>query len=128
LRELDENRIAYRTDSLADHFFKWAFSCDMFLDNGYITVLLHRDNDETERYAKYISGDGYWFIYPEYEIIDGVEINMGGGNDYVEWETEPHFFKKDRVIVVYDGNDENILKFLYDEYGPEFAGNVYIGD
>lgn len=40
----------------------------------------------------------------------------------VLWAGEPHFFRKERVLVLYIGEDEAVLDLLTDLLGPQFAG------
>ena len=40
----------------------------------------------------------------------------------ISWVEPPHFFRKDRVIVLYLGEDAAVLKTLTDALGPQFAG------
>lgn len=40
----------------------------------------------------------------------------------VLWKGEPHFFRKERVLVLYIGEDKAALDLLTDLLGPQFAG------
>ncbi len=40
----------------------------------------------------------------------------------VTWTGPPHFFHKERVIVIYVGNDSQLLRELSKLLGPQFAG------
>ncbi len=40
----------------------------------------------------------------------------------VAWIAPPHFFHSGRLIVLYVGDNESILKLLTTELGPQFAG------
>jgi hypothetical protein len=40
----------------------------------------------------------------------------------VTWSGPPHFFRKDRVIVLYIGSDAQLLRALTDLLGAQFAG------
>jgi hypothetical protein len=40
----------------------------------------------------------------------------------VSWTGPPHFFLKERVLVLYIGNDQIVLQRLSDLLGPQFAG------
>ncbi len=40
----------------------------------------------------------------------------------VLWKGEPHFFRKERVLVLYLGEDKVVLDLLTDLLGPQFAG------
>lgn len=52
----------------------------------------------------------------------GCSINVPGRAVCISWESIPHFYKKDNVIVNYVGENEQILDFLEENYGKEFAG------
>ncbi len=40
----------------------------------------------------------------------------------INWIAPPHFFRKERVIVIYLGRDTNALALLTELLGPAFAG------
>ncbi|SFO05803.1 hypothetical protein [Proteiniclasticum ruminis] len=40
----------------------------------------------------------------------------------ISWISEPHFFKKNTMMVQYIGEDKNIIKLLTTYLGPQFAG------
>lgn len=40
----------------------------------------------------------------------------------ITWVAPPHFYRKERVIVIYLGSDPAALKLLTDALGPQFAG------
>jgi hypothetical protein len=40
----------------------------------------------------------------------------------VAWPASPHFFRKERVLVLYPGNDPSVVAVLTDLLGPQFAG------
>lgn len=40
----------------------------------------------------------------------------------VTWSGPPHFFRKERLIVLYVGSDPRLLQTLIDLLGPQFAG------
>ena len=55
---------------------------------------------------------------------DGSSI-VGDGVAYnVLWVGPPHFFLRERVIVLYVGDDVEILELLEGILGPQFAGEV----
>jgi hypothetical protein len=39
----------------------------------------------------------------------------------VDWVAPPHFFRRDRVLVIYAGKDEAVLSLLTEVLGPQFA-------
>jgi len=38
------------------------------------------------------------------------------------YKGEPHFFRKERVLVLYTGEDKAVLNLLTHLLGPQFAG------
>ena len=66
-------------------------------------------NAETEKESRYIDRGGCSFTSPDSAMK-------------VTWVSEPHFFKKGRIIVCYVGTNEKILRLLNKAFGPEFAG------
>lgn len=40
----------------------------------------------------------------------------------VDWTGPPHFFREERVLVLYVGNDPAVLSLLIELLGPQFAG------
>ncbi len=40
----------------------------------------------------------------------------------IQWIASPHFFRKERVIVIYLGSDPNAIALLTELLGPQFAG------
>jgi len=44
------------------------------------------------------------------------------GNTQVLWVSTPHFFRRDRLIVLYVGTDDRIIQMLASLLGPQFAG------
>lgn len=44
------------------------------------------------------------------------------GNSKPSWMSTPHFFKSQKLIVLYVGDDQTILRILQAEMGKQFAG------
>jgi hypothetical protein len=72
---------------------------------------------ETE--AGYVDPDGLSFRFPENEDGEARLVS-------VQWESCPHFFKRDLIIVQYVGHDEGILNFLGENFGQRFAGACHL--
>jgi hypothetical protein len=49
---------------------------------------------------------------------DGMTINM----TKPFWAEPPHFFARDRLIILYAGQNQKVLKTLTEVFGPQFAG------
>ena len=66
-----------------------------------------------------------------YEYADGgkaaseaARVNADGsiGSSMPMWVAPPHFFRRDRLIVLYLGSDQRVLNVLGRLLGPQFAG------
>jgi hypothetical protein len=44
------------------------------------------------------------------------------GTSMMNWVDTPHFYKADRIIVLYVGSDETVLELLQKTVGNQFAG------
>lgn len=44
------------------------------------------------------------------------------GTTMISWVSDPHFYRLDRIIVLYIGNEASVLALLEDALGPQFAG------
>jgi hypothetical protein len=51
---------------------------------------------------------------------DGHEV----GSSQVRWLSDPHFYRSDRMIVLYVGQSERIRGALAEAVGPQFAGPI----
>ncbi|MEG2108146.1 hypothetical protein [Clostridium sp.] len=49
---------------------------------------------------------------------NGYNIN---GNK-IEWKVSPHFYRKGRVVVIYDGDSQDVMKVLSEILGSPFIG------
>ncbi len=61
------------------------------------------------------------------EDADEIAQNIGGVRTFpaegVSLPSGPaHFYRKERVIVMYVGDDREMLRILVDLFGPQFAG------
>ena len=43
-------------------------------------------------------------------------------SDTVQWPASPHFYKTERVIILYFGDDADTRKALEGAFGAQFAG------
>jgi len=67
------------------------------------------------------------FEYNSVEAMeaDAIQVSDDGGSigtSMVTWLAPPHFFKTGRILVLYVGDDQGILKLLEGLLGPQFAG------
>ena len=70
-----------------------------------IQVFEFEDSSSTESQAKEISSDG-----------------MSVRNTAIQWISPPHFFSTGKIIVLYLGTDQKLLKKLETALGTQFAG------
>ena len=77
----------------------------MKVNNEGIQVFEYSNPATTESQAKRVSPDGKTI-----------------GNSKPSWMSTPHFFKSQKLIVLYVGDDQTILRVLQTELGTQFAG------
>lgn len=53
---------------------------------------------------------------------DGSAVSTGDDTTLVDWVSTPHFYQRDRLIVVYVGEDDGVLDVLGGTLGEPFAG------
>ncbi|HEY8363249.1 MAG TPA: hypothetical protein VIK77_10250 [Tissierellaceae bacterium] len=78
-------------------------------ENENISVYLYENNEKMEEDASYLS-------------FDGGTYNNGKNSIIVEWVSYPHFFKSENMIVLYVGENTDIVSILEELVGPQFAG------
>lgn len=74
-----------------------------------ISVYLYESNDEMEKDASYLSDDGFSY-------------DNGKESAEVEWISYPHFFKSQNMIILYVGEDLEIINVLEEIRRPQFSG------
>lgn len=79
-------------------------------DNEHISVYIYKNNKSMEKDAGYISPDG--FSYDTWK-----------NHTSIDWISVPHFFKRDNIIVLYVGEDKQIINLLESLLGKQFAGS-----
>ena len=76
----------------------------------------------------YVNGEEvqvYEYESKEEVQADAVEIPSDGSDfdtTIIVWHISPHFYKKEKIIVLYLGNDEHVRGLLETELGQQFAG------
>lgn len=97
------------------------------------TVVLTRERVEQPFFSPSarivnINGEGVQvFEYSQVSAADkeAMLVNSDGmsiGTTRPSWMAPPHFFKTGRLIVLYVGNEQTILKILEGAIGRQFAG------
>ncbi|HSH77925.1 MAG TPA: hypothetical protein VLA19_05255 [Herpetosiphonaceae bacterium] len=56
------------------------------------------------------------------EDADQIGPNGNPKTAMITWVAPPHFFRKERLIAIYVGDDPAVLKLLSEVLGPQFAG------
>lgn len=79
--------------------------------NENINVYLYQTNEKMEEESSYIDRGG-------------ASYNNGKDNAKIDWDSLPHFFKKDNIIVLYVGENSAIIEALEEILGKQFAGYV----
>jgi len=80
--------------------------------NERISVYLYNNSDSMEKDASYISSDGFSYNHPQNTVL-------------VEWAAPPHFFNSENMIILYVGENSEIIHALEELVGPQFAGFRY---
>lgn len=82
-----------------------------------ISVYLYENKEKMEKDSSYLSKDGFSYD-------DGKEIKL------ISWSSHPHFFKKDNMIVLYVGENTEIINLLKEMMGLQFSGEIkeYLSD
>lgn len=78
-------------------------------DNENISVYIYKNNKRMVKDASYVSPDGFSY-------------KTGFKNVSISWISKPHFFKRDNIIVLYVGEDKDIINHLENLLGKQFAG------
>ncbi len=77
----------------------------IMINKGVVDVLVYRDSKSAAAEAATISPKGF--------II---------GNAIMEGNLQPHFYRSERFILFYNGNDPTILHILMQVVGKQIAG------
>jgi len=78
-------------------------------DNENISIYIYKSDKEMEKDASYVSEDG-------------CSYNNGNEAINISWVSYPHFFKKDNIIVLYVGDDLEVINALKKIMGSQFSG------
>jgi hypothetical protein len=79
------------------------------------------------RIIKVNEADVQIFEYESAEAMeaDAAQVSEDGGSigtTMAMWVEAPHFFKSERILVLYVGEDQAIIDLLESALGPQFAG------
>ena len=87
-----------------------------------------QDFFKTKGYVLKINGESFVDVF-EYESSENLDAAANGiskdgmtiNSIQAKWGSTPHFYKTNRVIIEYIGDDKQILKLL-ENVSPQFAG------
>ena len=79
------------------------------------------------RIVKVLGEDVQVFQYADQKTADAqaAQVSPKGtsvGGSAISWVATPHFYKRSKVVVVYVGDNEKVLKLLIEALGEQFAG------
>ena len=111
---LRENGLSVREEPTGDGFLS-VESKAVWVGENLLSVYEYPSNKDMEKDAQHIHPGGASFDFPE-----------EGRSAKVSWASYPHFFKKDLLIVLYVGEDEELVGFLREHLGEPFAGYGYL--
>jgi hypothetical protein len=81
----------------------------MITDDEAIDIYLFDSDTKMEEEASYIDSGG-------------CSYSNGSKSVEVSWASFPHFYKKGSLIVLYAGEDGNVMSDLEEIFGEQFAG------
>lgn len=106
IRELSDTGVMVKLlDEKSSPFFFSIGATTLVINNGELLFFEFDNKGQAESEALQVGSDG--------SSIRGQKM---------EWDITPHFFKKDRFVVLYRGGDREILRALEAVFGLEFAG------
>ena len=81
------------------------------IGDAQLSVYEYLSNEQMESDAGCVSPDGFSIHAPDESSAT-----------YISWVSHPHFFKKDLLIVLYVGENGEMVGFLREHFGAPFAG------
>ncbi|MGO1470417.1 MAG: hypothetical protein ACTHW2_10390 [Tissierella sp.] len=97
-------------NNLEDHILrgkpKW-----IKIKGDHIYIYLYEDNEKMEADISNLSEDGFTYSNNEKGIT-------------MDWIYPPHYFKKENMVVLYVGEDMEIINALEDILGSKFIGQT----
>jgi len=109
LTVLEKNGFQYTKGDTDAESFLSVERRPVWIGDEIISIYEYATNNEMEVDAAYIDRGG-------------CSISVPGKMVKISWVSYPYFFKDGRIIINYVGENEEILEFLYSNYGKPFAG------
>ena len=78
-------------------------------DEEHLSVYLYESSEKMEEDASHLDGGG-------------ASYNSGKRSVKISWESLPHFYKKDNMIVLYVGQNTDLTNVLEQTIGLQFSG------
>ena len=100
-------------DSEAEEFFFSVNGTVLLVDTGTVTVFEYVDQASADADAAIISEDGTNVAVPANGSVLATSLF---------WVSTPHFYLKEKLIVLYVGDDAALIAALEAALGPQFAG------
>ena len=79
--------------------------------NEHISIYVYDNVESMKKDASYISEDGFKY-HTENSITS------------IGWSSHPHFYKSENMIVLYVGENSEIMSVLEELVGSQFAGRI----
>ena len=116
---LNKNNFEYVEEVSEKDNFLSGIRTPILINEEIISVYQYSSNEDMERDASFISKDGCSInkLNDNGEISESIEIS---------WVSSPHFFKKNTLIINYVGGNEDLLEFLRNNFGEEFASSIFL--
>lgn len=83
----------------------------VLVEKGRLQMFEYETKELAQQEATYVSPNGR-------------VISSKKGVTEVDWLGDPHFYLKDRLLVIYLGNETGMLTFLKKSLGEQFAGRI----
>jgi len=97
------------------------------LNGDEVQLYLYADADAAQADAARVAPDGFTFNPAPSNTEAGAPASVTTEAITVDWLDTPHFFRRDRIIVLYVGDDLLTLDYLETVLGAQFAGGASTG-
>ena len=109
VRDLENKGYTVKTEDTAKNILNGERKWLTINEKEHITVFLYPSTTSMKKDASYISDDGFSY-------------NDGDSHVSIDWVSYPHFYKASNMIVLYVGEDSDMIDSLKELVGYQFAG------
>lgn len=109
ITNLEKMNFKVGTEDVEENIFKGQRKWLTINEKENISVYLYESSEKMEEDASRIDKEGFGYT-------------NGNTETQISWVSYPHFFKKDNIIVLYVGEDLEIINALKQIMGIQFAG------